>query len=86
MKELQSLNDKKDTATNAMLMFLILNASGLCLIPIGVMMYRAQCGAANPTDVFIPILIATFVATLVGIIILCLKQHINLLDRFFCHG
>jgi spore maturation protein SpmA len=81
MKELQSLNDKKDTATNAMLMFLILNASGLCLIPIGVMMYRAQCGAANPTDVFIPILIATFVATLVGIIILCLKQHINLLDK-----
>ena len=81
MQELQSLNDKKDTATDAMLMFLLLNASGLCLIPIGVMMYRSQCGAANPTDVFIPIMIATFLATLVGIIALCLKQRINILDR-----
>lgn len=81
MQQLQELNDKKDTATDAMLMFLVLNSSGLCLIPIGVMMYRAQCGAANPTDVFIPILIATFVATLVGIIALCIKQRINLLDR-----
>ena len=81
MQELQSLNDKKDTATDAMLMFLVLNASGLCLIPIGVMMYRSQCGAANPTDVFIPIMIATFLATLVGIIALCLKQRINILDR-----
>ena len=78
MQELQSLNDKKDTATDAMLMFLVLNASGLCLIPIGVMMYRSQCGAANPTDVFIPIMIATFLATLVGIIALCLKQRIRL--------
>ena len=81
MQELQSLNDKKDTATDAMLMFVVLNASGLCLIPIGVMMYRSQCGAANPTDVFIPIMIATFLATLVGIIALCLKQRINILDR-----
>ena len=81
MQELQSLNDKKDTATDAMLMFLVLNASGLCLIPIGLMMYRSQCGAANPTDVFIPIMIATFLATLVGIIALCLKQRINILDR-----
>ena len=81
MQELQSLNDKKDTATDAMLMFLVLNASGLCLIPIGVMMYRSQCGAANPTDVFIPIMIATFLATLVGIIALCLKQRINILYR-----
>lgn len=81
MQQLQELNDKKDTATDAMLMFLVLNSSGLCLIPIGVMMYRAQCGAANPTDVFIPILIATFVATLVGIIALCIKQRINLLDK-----
>ena len=81
MQELQSLNDKKDTATDAMLMFLVLNASGLCLIPIGVMMYRSQCGAANPTDVFILIMIATFLATLVGIIALCLKQRINILDR-----
>lgn len=56
MQEMQSLNDKKDTATDAMLMFLILNASGLCFIPIGIMMYRAQAGAENPTDVFLPIL------------------------------
>lgn len=81
MQELQSLNTKKDTATDAMLMFLVLNASGLCLIPIGVMMYRSQCGAANPTDVFVPILISTFIATLVGIVGLCIKQRINLLDK-----
>src|SRR5574344_220005 len=81
MQELQSLNTKKDTATDAMLMFLVLNASGLCLIPIGVMMYRSQCGAANPTDVFMPILIATASATLVGIIAMCIKQKINLLDK-----
>lgn len=78
MQELQSINKEKDTATDAMLMFLILNSSGLCLIPIGVMMYRAQCGAANPTDVFVPILIATTVATLVGVLALCIKQHIKI--------
>lgn len=78
MQDLQSLNKEKDTATNAMLMFLILNASGLCLIPIGVMMYRAQCGATNPTDVFMPILIATTAATLFGIIALCIKQKIKI--------
>lgn len=81
MQHMQELNPKKDTATDAMLMFLILNASGLVLIPIGIMTYRASCGAANPTDVFVPILIATFVATLVGIIALCIKQKINLFDR-----
>jgi spore maturation protein SpmA/spore maturation protein SpmB len=80
MKELQSLNTQKDTATDAMIMFLVLNASGLCLIPISVMMYRAQAGAANPTDVFMPILVATFIATLVGIIALCIKQRISLKD------
>ncbi len=80
MKELQSLNSDKETATDAMIMFLVLNASGLCLIPISVMMYRAQAGAANPTDVFMPILLATFIATLVGIIALCIKQRINLKD------
>ncbi|MDE5970607.1 MAG: spore maturation protein, partial [Muribaculaceae bacterium] len=80
MKELQELNPKKDTATDAMIMFLILNASGLCFIPIGIMMYRVQAGAANPTDVFLPILLATFIATLVGIIALCIKQRIKLLD------
>lgn len=81
MQQMQYLNPKKDTATDAMLMFLVLNASGLVLIPIGIMTYRASCGAANPTDVFIPILIATFVATLVGLIALCIKQKINIFDR-----
>lgn len=80
MQELQSLNKQKDTATDAMIMFLVLNASGLCLIPIGIMMYRAQAGASNPTDVFLPILTATFVATFVGIVALCLKQRISLGD------
>lgn len=80
MQELQTLNKEKDTATDAMIMFLVLNASGLCFIPISIMMYRAQAGAANPTDVFLPILLATFIATLVGIVALCLKQRIRLLD------
>lgn len=80
MQELQTLNKEKDRATDAMIMFLILNASGLCFIPISIMMYRAQAGAANPTDVFLPILLATFVSTLVGIVALCLKQRIRLLD------
>lgn len=80
MQELQTLNKEKDTATDAMIMFLILNASGLCFIPISIMMYRAQAGAANPTDVFLPILLATFVSTLVGIVALCFKQKIRLLD------
>lgn len=78
MQEMQSLNDKKDTATDAMIMFLVLNSSGLCLIPVSIMMYRAQGGAANPSDVFLPILVATAVATLVGLIALCLKQRIRM--------
>lgn len=78
MQEMQSLNPKKDTATDAMIMFLVLNASGLCLIPISIMMYRAQGGASNPTDIFIPILIATAIATLVGLILLCIKQRIKM--------
>ncbi|HBC21448.1 MAG TPA: hypothetical protein DC009_05085 [Porphyromonadaceae bacterium] len=78
MQQMQSLNPKKDTATDAMIMFLVLNASGLCLIPISIMMYRAQGGASNPTDVFIPILIATSVATLVGLTALCIKQRIRM--------
>ncbi len=81
MKELQDLNHEKDTATDAMIMFLVLNASGLCFIPISIMMYRAQAGAANPTDVFLPILLATFISTLVGIIALCIKQRIKLWDK-----
>ncbi|MDE6339891.1 MAG: hypothetical protein K2K97_08925 [Muribaculaceae bacterium] len=80
MQEMQSLNDKKDTATDAMIMFLVLNSSGLCLIPISIMMYRAQGGAANPTDIFIPILIATSIATIVGLTALCIKQRIRM-DR-----
>lgn len=80
MQELQTLNKQKDTATDAMIMFLILNASGLCFIPISIMMYRAQAGAANPTDIFLPILLATFISTLVGIVALCLKQRIRLTD------
>lgn len=83
MQEMQTLNPKKDTATDAMIMFLVLNSSGLCLIPISIMMYRAQGGAANPTDVFIPILIATAIATLVGLSALCLKQRIRM-DRVIC--
>lgn len=80
MQEMQTLNDKKDTATDAMIMFLVLNSSGLCLIPISIMMYRAQGGAANPTDIFIPILIATAIATLVGLTALCIRQRIRM-DR-----
>lgn len=80
MQEMQSLNPKKDTATDAMIMFLVLNSSGLCLIPVSIMMYRAQGGAANPTDIFLPILIATAIATLVGLTALCVKQRIRM-DR-----
>ncbi|MBQ9077181.1 MAG: spore maturation protein [Muribaculaceae bacterium] len=81
MSELQEINTKKDTATDAMIMFLVLNASGLCFIPISIMMYRVQAGAANPTDVFLPILLATFISTFVGIVALCIKQRIKLLDK-----
>lgn len=80
MQELQELNPKKDTASNPMIMFLVLNTSGLTLIPVSVLMYRAQMGAQNPTDVFIPILIATTVATLVGLVVTSLYQRINLLN------
>lgn len=78
MQEMQTLNREKERATDAMIMFLVLNSSGLCLIPISVMMYRAQGGATNPTDVFLPILIATAIATLAGLIALCLKQRIRM--------
>ena len=81
MQELQEINRNKDQASNAMIMFLVLNASGLTLIPVTVMVYRAQLGAANPADVFIPIMIATFVATLVGIVAVCLRQGINIFNR-----
>ena len=81
MEQLQDLNPKKDTATNPMIMFLVLNTSGLTLIPISIMVYRSQMGAAQPTDIFIPILLATFFSTLAGIIITSLFQKINLLNR-----
>lgn len=81
MEGLQELNPKKDTASNPMIMFLVLNTSGLMLIPISIMVYRAQMGAAQPTDVFVPILISTFIATLVGIISVSIYQKINLLNR-----
>ena len=81
MQEMQELNPKKDTATDAMLMFLILNASGLTLIPIGVMTYRAQMGAANPSDIFLPILLSTFIATFVALVAVCIRQRINIFDK-----
>lgn len=81
MEGLQELNKQKDTATNAMIMFLVLNTSGLTIIPVGVMTYRAVAGAAQPTDVFIPILIATAIATLAGMVITSLYQRINLFNR-----
>ena len=81
MEQLQELNPKKDTATNPMIMFLVLNTSGLTLIPVSIMVYRAQMGAAQPTDIFIPILLATFFSTLAGIILTSLYQKINLINR-----
>ena len=81
MEQLQTLNPNKETATNPMIMFLVLNTSGLTLIPISIMVYRAQLGAAQPTDVFIPILLATFFSTVAGIIITSIYQRINLLNR-----
>lgn len=80
MKELQSLNPQKDTASNAQILFLVINTSSVTLFPVTIFFYRAQQGAADPTDVFIPILIATFVASLVGLISVAFVQRINLLD------
>lgn len=81
MEGLQELNAKKDTASNPMIMFLVLNTSGLTLIPVSIMTYRFQCGAAQPSDIFVPILLATFVSTLAGVIITSLYQRINLFNR-----
>lgn len=81
MEQLQELNRKKDTATNPMIMFLVLNTSGLTLIPVSIMVYRAQLGAAQPTDVFVPLLLATFFSTIAGLIVTSLYQRINLLNR-----
>ncbi len=81
MEQMQELNPKKDTAWNPMIMFLVLNTSGLTLIPISIMVYRVQLGAQQPTDIFMPILLATFFSTLAGIIVTSLYQRINLLNR-----
>lgn len=81
MQQLQAINPRKDEASNSMIMFLMINASGLTLLPITVMMYRAQLGAANPADVFVPIMIATGVSTITAIILAASKQRINLMQR-----
>lgn len=81
MKEMQESNPNKDTASNAQIMFMVLNTSGLTIIPISIMVYRAQFGAVNPTDIFIPLLIATFFSTLAGIISVSIFQRINLFNR-----
>jgi len=81
MKELQSVNPKKETASDAQIMFLVLNTSGMTLIPVSILALRATAGSVNPTDIFIPILIATFISTMVGLIITALIQKINLLQR-----
>ncbi len=81
MEQMQELNPKKDTASNPMIMFLVLNTSGLTIIPVSIMVYRAQLGAAQPTDVFIPILLATFFSTMIGLLAVSLYQRINLFNR-----
>lgn len=81
MGELQTLNKTPHRATNPMIMFLVLNTSGLTIIPVSIMVYRAQLGAANPTDIFIPILLATFVSTMAGVVVTSIYQRINLLNR-----
>ena len=81
MKELQELNPRKDTATNPMIMFLVINTSGLILIPVSIMVYRAQMGAAQPTDIFIPTLLTTTVSTFVGVAVVSISQRINLLCK-----
>ncbi len=81
MKELQEVNQEKETASNAQIMFLVLNAAGLTIIPVSIIVYRAQLGAANPADIFLPILISTFCASLTGLISVAIIQKINLFDR-----
>ena len=81
MQQMQEVNIRKDTASNAQIMFLVLNTSGLTIVPVSIMVYRAQLGAANPTDIFIPILIATYFSTLAGLIAVAIYQRINLFDK-----
>lgn len=81
MTQLQELNKNKESATNSMIMFLVLNTSGLTIIPVSVMVYRAQMGAANPSDIFVPILLATFFSTLAGIVAVSIFQKINIFNK-----
>lgn len=81
MQQMQDTNKHKDTASNAQIMFLVLNTSGLTIVPVSIMVYRAQLGAVDPTDIFIPILLATYFSTVVGLITVALYQRINLFDR-----
>lgn len=81
MEQLQEINPNKAKASNAMIMFLVLNTSGLTLIPISIMVYRAQAGAANPADVFLPILLTTYFSTLVGLLSVCIAQKINIFNK-----
>jgi spore maturation protein SpmA len=81
MQELQSINTKKDTASNSMIMFLVLNTSGLTIIPVSIMAYRARYGAADPADVFIPLLLTTMCSTLVGLLTVSIYQRINLFQK-----
>jgi len=81
MKELQTLNPRPDTASNAQILFLVINTSGVTLFPVTIFTYRAQLGAVNPTDVFIPILLATYMSTLGGLLAVAFVQKINLLDK-----
>ena len=81
MQQMQEVNPHKDRASNAQIMFLVLNTSGLTIIPVSVMVYRAQMGAANPADIFIPILLATYVSTLAGLIAVAVYQRLNLFNR-----
>jgi spore maturation protein SpmA/spore maturation protein SpmB len=81
MKELQEINPNKDTASNAQIMFLVLNTSGLTVIPLSIIADRAIMGSTNPTSIFVPTLIATFCSTLVGLLYVSIKQRINLFDR-----
>lgn len=81
MRELQAINPSPDSASNAQILFLVINASSVTLLPVTIFTYRAQLGAADPTDVFIPILLATYCSTLVGLVSVALIQKINLFDR-----
>lgn len=81
MQQMQEVNPVKEAASNAQIMFLVLNTSGLTIVPVSIMVYRAQMGAANPTDIFIPILIATYFSTMAGLIAVSIYQRINLFDK-----